>query len=102
MDAKRDWGFAGDYVEAMWMMLNHSEPEDFVIATGETHTVKEFCPLAFQAADINIEWDGSGLDEKRLDKKTGKILVRISREFYRPAEVAELVGNGTKAREVLG
>jgi len=102
LDSKRDWGFAGDYVEAMWLMLNHTEPTDFVVATGETHTVREFCTLAFQAAGIDIKWEGSGLEGKGIDSASGKIVVRVNEEFYRPAEVDELVGNNKKAQRELG
>jgi len=102
LDSKRDWGFAGDYVEAMWLMLNHAEPTDFVVATGETHTVREFCTLAFQAAGIDIKWEGSGLEGKGIDSASGKIVVRVNEEFYRPAEVDELVGNNKKAQRELG
>ena len=102
LDSKRDWGFAGDYVEAMWLMLNHTEPTDFVVATGETHTVREFCTLAFQAAGIDIKWEGTGIEESGIDASSGKGVVRVSKEFYRPAEVDELVGNSNKAYRELG
>jgi len=86
----------------MWLMLNHAEPTDFVVATGETHTVREFCTLAFQAAGIDIKWEGSGLEGKGIDSASGKIVVRVNEEFYRPAEVDELVGNNKKAQRELG
>lgn len=102
IDAKRDWGFAGDYVEAMWLMLQQEEPEDFVIATGETRSVRSFVDLAFQELDISIEWTGSGIDEKGLDRETGKVLVEIDPRYFRPTEVDLLLGNPAKAKEKLG
>ena len=102
LDSKRDWGFAGDYVRAMWLMLQQDKPDDYVIATGETHPVREFVDLAFHAAGTTIEWRGEGLDEQGIDSKTGKILVKVDPQFFRPAEVQQLVGNPTKAREGLG
>lgn len=101
MDAKRDWGFAGDYVEAMWLMLQHNEPEDFVIATGETHTVREFVELAFTEAGIEIAWKGEGVGEKGIDTKTGKTVVAIDPQFFRPTEVDLLLGNPEKAKRKL-
>ncbi|MDE6873990.1 MAG: GDP-mannose 4,6-dehydratase [Lachnospiraceae bacterium] len=102
LDALRDWGYAGDYVECMWLMLQHSEPEDFVIATGEQHSVREFCTLAFQCAGIELKWMGSGVEEKGMDKATGKILVEVSAEFFRPTDVVTLLGDPAKAESVLG
>jgi GDPmannose 4,6-dehydratase len=102
MDAKRDWGYAKDYVECMWLMLQHDTPEDFVIATGETHTVREFVTLAFKEVGIDIEWQGSGVDEKGMDKKTGKVLVEVDPKYFRPTEVELLLGDPTKAKTVLG
>ena len=102
LEAKRDWGFAGDYVKAMHLMLQQDTPEDYVIATGETHTVRQFCQSAFEAAGISIEWRGSGLDEVAVNTKTGKEVVRVSEKYYRPAEVDILVGSPQKARDVLG
>ncbi|MBK5195437.1 MAG: GDP-mannose 4,6-dehydratase [Proteiniphilum sp.] len=102
MDARRDWGHARDYVECMWLMLQHDKPEDFVIATGEMHTVREFCTLAFAEAGINLRWDGSGIDEKGIDKATGNILVEVDPKYFRPAEVEQLMGDPTKARTLLG
>jgi GDPmannose 4,6-dehydratase len=102
LDAKRDWGFAGDYVEAMWLMLQQDKPDDYVIATGETHTVREFVELAFKEAGIDIVWKGSGLAEAGYDKNTGKILVKTSEQFYRPAEVEILIGDPSKAMKTLG
>ncbi len=102
LSAKRDWGFAGDYVEAMWLMLQQDKPQDYVIATGETHTVREFCELAFKYADIDIEWQGQGVDEKGIDRKTGRVLVDVNPKFFRPTEVELLIGDPTKAKEKLG
>ena len=102
MDARRDWGHARDYVECMWLMLQHDTPEDFVIATGEMHTVREFCTLAFAEAGINLQWVGSGIDEKGVDKATGNILVEVDKKYFRPAEVEQLLGDPTKARTLLG
>lgn len=102
IDAKRDWGFAGDYVEAMWLMLQQEQPEDFVIATGETRSVRSFVDLAFQEFDISIEWIGSGVNEKGIDRKTGKVLVEIDPRYFRPTEVDLLLGNPSKAKEKLG
>ena len=102
LDAKRDWGFAGDYVEAMWLMLQQDEPDDLVIATGETHSVREFVELAFGEVGIEIEWQGEGVDEVGLDAATGDVLVKIDPRYYRPTEVELLLGNPTKAKEKLG
>ncbi len=102
LDAKRDWGYAGDYVRAMWLMLQQDEPDDYVIATGESHTVREFVELAFKVVGIDIVWEGKGLDERGVDFKTGKVLVKVDPKFFRPAEVHQLVGDASKARERLG
>ncbi|BCS80357.1 GDP-mannose 4,6-dehydratase [Anaerocellum diazotrophicum] len=102
LDAKRDWGYAKDYVRAMWMILNHDVPDDYVIATGETHSVREFVEKAFKYVDIDIEWVGQGVDEKGIDAKTGKVLVEVDPRYFRPTEVDILVGDATKARQVLG
>jgi GDPmannose 4,6-dehydratase len=102
MDAKRDWGYAKDYVESMWLMLQHDTPEDFVIATGEMHTVREFTTLAFKEATIELEWQGVGVDEKGIDKATGKVLVEVDPKYFRPTEVEQLLGDPTKARTLLG
>ena len=102
LDAKRDWGHAKDYVEAMWLMLQQEEPEDFVIATGQQHTVREFVDAAFDYMGYTIEWVGEGLKEVAKDYGTGEVLVTINPEFYRPAEVDSLVGDCTKAKEKLG
>lgn len=102
IDSKRDWGYAKDYVECMWLMLQHHTPEDFVIATGETHTVREFTTLAFKEAGIELEWVGTGVDEKGIDTATGRVLVEIDPKYFRPTEVDILLGDPTKAKEVLG
>nr|WP_207669355.1 GDP-mannose 4,6-dehydratase [Fonticella tunisiensis] len=102
LDAKRDWGFAGDYVEAMWMMLQQEKPQDYVIATGETHTVREFTELAFKEVGIDIEWKGTGVEEKGYDRKTGKLLVDVNPRYFRPAEVEFLWGDPSKAERELG
>ena len=102
LDSMRDWGYAKDYVECMWMMLQHDTPEDFVIATGEMHSVREFCTLAFAEAGITLRWEGTGVDEKGICDATKKVLVEVSPKYFRPAEVEQLLGDPTKAREVLG
>ena len=102
LDAQRDWGYAKDYVECMWLILQHSMPEDFVIATGEMHTVREFATLAFKNAGIEIEWQGEGIHEKGINKNDGKVVVEVSAEMFRPAEVEQLLGDPTKAKELLG
>jgi GDPmannose 4,6-dehydratase len=102
LNAKRDWGYAPEYVEAMWLMLQQPEPDDYVIATGETHTIREFTELAFQHAGYEIVWDGPENQEVGRDRKTGKILIEVSMEFFRPAEVDLLVGDARKAKEKLG
>lgn len=102
LNAKRDWGYARDYVECMWLMLQHECPEDFVIATGEHHSVREFATLAFHYAGIELEWQGEGIDEKGIDKATGKVLVEVDPRFFRPSEVEQLLGDPTKAKTLLG
>ncbi|NDV59653.1 GDP-mannose 4,6-dehydratase [Bacteroides sp. 519] len=102
LDARRDWGYAKDYIECMWMMLQHDTPEDFVIATGKEHTVREFCELAFKEVGIELTWEGEGLNEKGIDKKTGKVLVEVDPKYFRPAEVEQLLGNPAKAEKLLG
>ena len=102
LDAKRDWGHAKEYVYAMWLMLQQSEPDDYVIATNETRTVREFVETAFRIVDIDIEWKGTGVDEIGRDKNNGKILVKINPKLFRPAEVAILLGNPRKAENKLG
>ena len=102
LDAKRDWGHAKDYVEAMWLLLQQDHADDFVIATNETRTVREFAELAFKHAGIDVEWKGSGLDEIGIDKATGKVVVKVNPKFFRPAEVEILLGNPAKAEKELG
>jgi GDPmannose 4,6-dehydratase len=102
LDAKRDWGYAKDYVEAMWRMLQHDVPEDYVIATGETHTVREFCERAFRRAGIELRWEGTGEHERGLDAQSGNVLVEIDPRYLRPTEVELLLGDATKARTQLG
>lgn len=102
MYAKRDWGFAGDYVKAMWKMMQLDSPDDFVVATGETHTVKEFIEEAFGVVGIELRWVGEGIDEVGYDKKTDRVLVKISEKFYRPNEVDVLLGDSSKAQKTFG
>lgn len=102
LDSLRDWGYAKDYVECMWLMLQQDAPEDFVIATGEQHSVREFCRLAFHYAGIELEFTGSGMEEKGIDSSTGRVLVEVSPDFYRPTDVVNLWGDPAKAREKLG
>ncbi len=102
LDAKRDWGYAPEYVYGMYLMLQNDKPEDFVLATGESHSVREFIEEAFKVAGFEIYWEGKGLEEKGRDAKTGKVLVEVSPEFYRPAEVDVLVGDYSKAKRILG
>ena len=102
LNALRDWGYAKDYIECMWLMLQQDQPDDFVIATGESHSVREFCTLAFKEAGIELRWEGAGVDEKGIDVKTGKVLVEVDPKYFRPAEVEQLLGDPTKARTVLG
>lgn len=102
LSSLRDWGYAPDYVECMWMILQQENPEDFVIATGEQHSVREFATLAFKCAGIDLRWEGEGADEKGIDNRTGEILVEVSPDFYRPTDVVNLLGDPSKARESLG
>ena len=102
LDSLRDWGYAKDYVECMWLILQNDKPEDFVIATGVQHSVREFATLAFHHAGIEIEWQGEGMDEKGIDKATGKIVVEVSPYYYRPTDVVNLWGDPTKAKTELG
>ncbi|NQS89536.1 GDP-mannose 4,6-dehydratase [Patescibacteria group bacterium] len=101
MDASRDWGHAKDYVEAMWLMMQYSIPDDYVISMGETHTVREFVEKAFKEAGVDIEWRGVGLEEEGVNSETGKVLIKVDPLYFRPAEVDILLGDSTKAREVL-
>lgn len=102
LNSLRDWGYARDYVECMWLILQHEKPDDFVIATGEQHSVREFCTLAFHYAGIELEWRGEGVEEKGVEKKTGKVLVEVSPEFFRPTDVVTLLGDPAKAKKDLG
>jgi len=102
LDSLRDWGYAKDYVECMWRILQHPTPEDFVIATGEYHSVREFAELAFKNAGIELKWEGTGVEEKGIDVKTGKILVEVDPKYFRPAEVEQLLGDPAKAKALLG
>ena len=102
LDAKRDWGHAEDYVEAMWRILQHDRPDDFVVATGETHSVREFASLAFREAGLELEWHGKGLDEKGVEVGTGRVLVEVDPRYFRPTEVELLLGDPSKAERELG
>ena len=102
LEAKRDWGYAKDYVEAMWRMLQLESPQDFVIASGETHTVRDFCERAFAAAGITLAWEGEGLAERGVDRASGKVLIELDPRYLRPTEVDLLLGDATRAREILG
>jgi GDPmannose 4,6-dehydratase len=102
LNAKRDWGYAPEYCDGMWRMLQQEAPDDFVLATGKTHTVREFADLAFRILDMPLEWEGTGPSERGIDRKTGRTLVEVDPRYYRPTEVEILVGNATKAREQLG
>lgn len=102
LDSLRDWGYAKDYVECMWLILQHETPEDFVIATGECHTVREFCTLAFKEVGIELRWEGKGVEEKGIDVNTGRELVAVDPKYFRPAEVEQLLGDPTKAKTMLG
>ena len=101
LDAKRDWGFAGDYVEAMWLMLQHSEPDDYVVATGETYSVRKFAEMVFDRLDMPLIWQGVGVHEKGIDSTTGKIVIEIDPKYFRPTEVDLLLGDPTKAKRAL-
>ena len=102
LSSLRDWGYAKDYVECMWLILQNDKPEDYVIATGEQHSVREFAELAFHHAGIEVEWQGSGMEEKGIDRATGKVIIEVSPDFYRPTDVVNLWGDPTKARTELG
>lgn len=102
LSALRDWGYARDYVECMWLMLQHDAPEDFVIATGEQHSVREFTERAFHEVGIDLRWEGEGVEERGIDIATGRILVEVDQKYFRPAEVETLLGDPTKAKELLG
>jgi GDPmannose 4,6-dehydratase len=102
LSALRDWGYAKDYVECMWLMLQYEKPEDFVVATGQAHSVREFCTLAFKYAGIELKWEGEGVNEKGIDVASGRILVEVDEKYFRPAEVEQLLGDATKAQTLLG
>ena len=102
LNAKRDWGYAKDYIEAMWLMLQKEKPDDYVIATGETHSVREFIEIACNELGFDLEWKGEGLDETGIDKKTGKTIIAIDKRHFRPSEVDVLIGDSTKAKNILG
>jgi len=102
LDAKRDWGYAPDYVEAMWLMLQQQKPDDFVVATGESHSVREFCEVAFKEVGVNLIWEGKGTDEKGVDPRSGRILVEVAEQYFRPTETEYLQGDFSKARKILG
>lgn len=102
LNARRDWGYAPDYIECMWLILQQPEPDDYVIATGEYHSVREFTELAFRRAGIELRWEGEGIDEKGIDIATGRTLVEVDPRFFRPSEVEQLLGNPAKAKEKLG
>jgi len=102
LNAKRDWGFAPEYCEGMWMILQNDKPDDYVMATGETHTVREFCDLAFKELDMELEWTGKDENERGIDNKTGKVLVEVDPRYYRPTEVELLMGDYSKAKRELG
>lgn len=102
LNALRDWGYAPDYIECMWMMLQQDKPDDFVIATGEQYSVRDFCNVAFQCVGIELKWVGKGIEEKGIDKNTGKVIIEVAKEYFRPTDVVTLLGNPTKAKKVLG
>ena len=102
LNSLRDWGYAKDYVECMWLILQQEKPDDFVIATGEYHTVRDFCSLAFKTLGVNLRWEGEGVNEKGIDTATGKVLVEVDPKYFRPAEVDQLLGDPTKAKTQLG
>ena len=102
LDAKRDWGHAKDFVEGMWLMLQQDKPDDYVLSTGEMHTVREFAQKAFEVAGINIIWEGSGIDKKGINEKTGEVIIEVDPYYFRPTEVNLLIGDSTKARTKLG
>ena len=102
LDSKRDWGYAPEYVESMWLMLQQNKPDDYVVATGENHTVREFCELSFKEVGIILHWEGNGINEKGIDEKTGKVFVEVNPKYFRPTEVDVLLGNPEKAKKKLG
>ena len=102
LDSLRDWGYAKDYADCMWRILQHDEPDDFVIATGKQHSVREFCSLAFKVAGIDLRFEGEGASEKGINTANGKAVVEVSQEFFRPTDVVNLLGNPAKAQKLLG
>ena len=102
LDARRDWGYAPDYIECMWLILQQDKPDDYVIATGEFHSVREFATLAFARVGIRLRWEGEGLDEKGIDEASGRVLIEVDPRFFRPADVEKLLGDPSKARRELG
>lgn len=102
LNSLRDWGYAKDYIECMWLILQQPKPDDYVIATGEYHTVREFCTLAFHEAGIDLRWEGEGVEEKGIDATSGRVLVEVDPRYFRPAEVDQLLGDPTKAKTQLG
>jgi GDPmannose 4,6-dehydratase len=102
LDAKRDWGYAKDYVEGMWLMLQQDKTDDYVLATGKTYTVRDFCSMAFKEIGIDLVWEGKGVEECGIDEKSGKILIEVESQYFRPTEVNVLCGNAEKARKALG
>ena len=102
LDAKRDWGHAKDYAEAMWLMLQQDEPDDYVIATGEQHSVREFVDVAAPFFGLDIEWKGKGIEEEGVDKVTGRSIIKVSDKYFRPTEVESLLGDASKAKQKLG
>ena len=102
LDAKRDWGYAPEYVEGMWKMLQHDNPDDYVLATGEAHTVREFVDLAFKEIDMELEWEGKNENEKGIEKRTGEVRVEVDANYYRPTDVELLIGDAAKMKKILG
>ena len=102
LNARRDWGYAKEYVELMWLMLQHDTPDDFVAASGTSHSIREFVELAFEAVDMNIVWEGEGLEEVGIIKESGKVVVSVDEKYFRPAEVEFLLGDASKAENILG
>ena len=102
MNAMRDWGYAKDYVECMWLILQQDQPDDFIVATGEQYSVRDFCDLAFRRAGMMLRWEGKGIEEKGIDQNTGKILIEVNPEYFRPTDVVNLLGDPTKAKNILG
>jgi GDPmannose 4,6-dehydratase len=102
LNALRDWGYAKDYIECMWLMLQQDVPEDFVIATGEQYSVRDFCNLAFKYAGVDLLWEGAGIEEKGIDKNSGRVLIEVDPRYFRPTDVETLLGDPSKAKKILG